>query len=217
MDIQQLATQLAQGIKPTLVAKMHGIADSTLSELTKTPKFLEIFEPLKEQFTNTRLDKRYAELEEASLKELQSRVTSEFVEVHQLTRILETLARVKQSKIPTPLGGLTNNGLINLTQQVTLQLPDHAKSELVINEKGEIIAFGQRSLAPLQSSAVIDIFKQLDKQRIEDSNNIFPITEQCHEPANLPSPTLESSSSSATVAQAIEPTEQRQRQLSLTF
>lgn len=177
MDLHQVATFLAQGYKAEKVSRMLGISPSTLSETIKTPEFLEIFEPLKLAHVDTRRDAKYNELEEKVLKKLENEI--EFAEIPNLVRVLDSISRYRQTKLPTPVGGLTNQGIINLTQRITLTLPEHAKHQLVINERGEIVAFGERSLTPLPTTAVLDVFKEIETSQ----ESIFP--NEITEPVNL--------------------------------
>ena len=164
IDQQQVATYLAQGFKPAKVAVMIGCAESTLSELIRTPKFQELYEPLKATYANERVEKKYNELEEYTLKKISEAI--EFAEIPTLTKVLDSINRFRQTKAPAAPAGITNQSLISITKNVTLQLPAHAKSNLVLNEQGEIISFGERSLAPLSSLAVQEIFKEITNDAI---------------------------------------------------
>lgn len=159
LDHTQIATYLAQGFKPEKVCAMVGCSPSTLSELIKTPKFQEIYEPLRIQHSETRRDSKYDALESKVLSQLENEVG--VAEVPQLVRILDAINNYRKSKLPTIQAGFTNQGIINVTQKVQLSLPDHAKSNLVINEQGEVIAFGERSLVPMPSTKVVEMFKEM--------------------------------------------------------
>lgn len=159
LDHTRIATYLAQGFKPERICVMVGCAPSTLSELIKTPSFQELYEPLRLQYSDTRRDSKYDNLETKVLDQLEQEI--HVSEVPQLVRILDAINNYRKSKLPTISAGLTNQGIINITQKVQLSLPDHAKSNLVLNEQGEVIAFGERSLVPMSSTKVVEMFKEM--------------------------------------------------------
>jgi hypothetical protein len=161
LDHSQIATYLAQGFKPEKVCLMVGCQPSTLSELIKTPKFQELYQPLRTKFSSDRIDKKYEDIEEKVLKQLEEEI--HVSEVPQLVKILDAVNNYRKTKLPQIQTGMTNQGIINVTQQVTLTLPEHAKSNLTLNEQGEIIAFGDRSLVPLPSQKVIEIFNEMNE------------------------------------------------------
>jgi hypothetical protein len=164
IDQNQVATYLAQGFKPAKVAAMVGCSEPTLSELIRTEKFQQLYEPLKAQYANDRVDKAYGDLEEKALGKLKEAM--EFAEIPMLTKVLDSINRYRQTKLPQASAGITNQSLISITKNITLQLPNHAKSNLVVNERGEIISFGDRSLAPLSSLAVQEVFKEIANEQL---------------------------------------------------
>lgn len=168
----RILSYLASGIKPVQVATIVGCSPGYISQLVATEDFqaelnaLVLSKPAEAEETD--LDNKYVSLEHAILKSIDSAIVG--AELPALTRALEVVAKRQDMRFArkhpslqhvNPLGG-TNIAFI------TVALPAHAVPHPVIelNSQKEILSINQKSLAPMNSESVRELFTKMatDKQ-----------------------------------------------------
>lgn len=165
----QILEMLARGFKRGQLKEALGVSDSYISEVVS--ENTEKLEELKKKFVEERLDAKYTDIEESTLKQLKDSIS--MMETPLLLRTLEVVQKARQKAIPTaPI----NN--FNITK-VSLSLPASIqKSDLIVNSKAEIVGFGDQSLAALPSSALPQLFQKL-KEKQDVPAQISPIEASC--------------------------------------
>lgn len=165
---------LAQGISRVKIQEILGVSAAYISEITEENK--EKLAELREKYEDTRIKNKYSKLEEATLNQLKESLA--LLEAPILLRVLETCQKGKQaSHIP-----IVNNFNLN---KIDLVLPAPVSEKvLVLNNQREVVAFGEKNLAPLPSKAVLELFEKLtvkftDQPHYEGTENDFsPISYQ---------------------------------------
>jgi hypothetical protein len=164
----RIAYYLASGLKPADVAEITGASAGYVSQLLKDEAFKDsvqnkmVDEPVPEQDA---LTAKYSSLEHRIVNEMHSAVVG--AELPHLTRALEAVARSTdmREKRKNPL--LQPQTLQNI-QVISVTLPQHALAApqpLTLNEQSEVIAIGDKALAPMSSSGVRALFSALTEQK----------------------------------------------------
>jgi uncharacterized protein YoaH (UPF0181 family) len=163
---------LAQGMSPTQTASIVGVSASYISQLRKEPEFLQLVEDKKKEFFASEnvedkvLNNKYAAVEHAILNQLESQLA--YAELPALTRALEVVGNRQEKRFqrmhPASIPQVGVN--VNVLQ---LTLPSHAAQALPaysLNEKKEVVAIGDRTMSPLSSEGVKNLFNQLSGKSV---------------------------------------------------
>lgn len=169
---------LASGMKPVDVASTVGCTPGYIAQLCKDEEFKKSVEALmiQEQAQNTEeehLDKRYQNLEHKIINNIESELGN--AELPQLVKALEVVGKRqsdrRKEKLPVPAASINTN--IHITQ---IALPAHALQPQIpvihTNDKNEIVAIGNKPLAPMSSDGVRNIFKQLRDNKDAEQKRI---------------------------------------------
>lgn len=159
----QIADYLAQGFKQTQVATFCGCTEQYISELVKDESFKELLREKMRVHVKSRIDTRYDLLEENTLKQLNGAL--ETADVTQLTRVLESIARIKSANKVVPVGSLTNP-----TQGITLVFKSEHIPRLEVDEKNRVISIGDKTMLPMPAKAVKDVFARMEAAILENKD-----------------------------------------------
>lgn len=172
---------MGNGLKASEVATIVGCSPGYISQLLKDESFLKeveaaLLENQQGDSEEEHLVKRYERIEHRILNKMEDAM--EGAELPQLTRALETIGKRKdEMRKPhglspsNPLGaGTVNNGTVNL-HITQIALPAHAIKSITpvieMNSNNEIISINNKPLAPMSSSAVKNIFEQMNPNRTQ--------------------------------------------------
>lgn len=166
MSHDRIIKLLASGLKAAQVATIVGISPARLSQLTKEEDF------------QLKLADKVAELSTKDMEEVSLTAKYHAAEVALVTQVLEMAPMAELKDVvgalrvvaerqdkrklttnPVPLGG----GVI-LNQVIQLAIPNHAIPELSLTQNREVIAIGDKQLAPMSSEGVTNLFKSLDNK-----------------------------------------------------
>lgn len=159
---EQIAEYLAKGYKAAQVASFCSVTPQYISELAKSEHFKELLRDKMATFQSERISTRYDDLEEVTLKQLKEEVAS--ASVNDLTRILESISRIKHSNKQPPADSLRNP-----TLGVTLVFNSNNQPKLITDETNRIIAIGDNTMMPMPAKAVRDMFtKRIEAEDAEE-------------------------------------------------
>lgn len=150
----QIISLLAQGYKIPQVASMVGCSESYIRELFKeSESFQERLKAAMVEHRAERVEGKYDALEEATLKSLEDSIG--MAEIGDLTKVLESISRIKNAKRVPMLNNLTHP-----TLGVTLNMPVQMNVNVQVNDKNQIVAIGDKTLMPMPAKAVRDDFRK---------------------------------------------------------
>lgn len=153
----------AQGLQNVAISKILNCTESYVSQVVaaNADKIAETAKKLALSKTEEKIEEDYVKLEERTIAQIGENLP--FAEFGELTRLMDTLIKRKQSRAPF---GLVNN--TNVQNNITvLQVPKSVlPGEIVVNPQGELIAVGEKSLAPMPSSSVKTLFERIKKHRL---------------------------------------------------
>jgi transcriptional regulator with XRE-family HTH domain len=162
---EAIISYLAQGLTQSQVADIVGCSPSYISQLMAQDNVKERIQELKEEKAEeeekvkvSKLEKKYLTLEERLIQRVENDMP--FAEYKELLMLMQILHRRKGPLIPQQ--SVTNN-----TLNVTLQVPQAAVPELVLNDRKEVIGLGDSSLAPMGAQGVKALFLKLKRDQIE--------------------------------------------------
>ena len=174
MDKTRIAEFLAQGIAAADVARIVGCTPAYLSQLASDEEFVAILTAKKEEYLassemDTILEDSYTSLETKIVHQLSDSIAT--ATVSELARTLEAVAKRRDSFLKNRLPALAaNNGNNNVTV-VNIAMPSYAIPSFQKNANNEIVAVDDKSLAPLPSSRVRELFASLKKEVIENGQD----------------------------------------------
>lgn len=157
---------LASGLKPAEVADIVGCSPSYISQLLKDTDFKESVEAMMKENPveeDKRLDMKYEAVEFRILDQMSAAVVG--AELPHLSSALREVVKARDIRFSQKnpvLAAAKNMGNVQIVQ---VMLPQHAipqAPQLTLNEKSEVIAIGERPLAPMSSAAVKNLFNKLD-------------------------------------------------------
>lgn len=152
----QIASYLGQGFSQADTARIVGCTEGFISQLIKDESFKEKLRAEYAKHQSTRVDARMATLKEKTIRRITEQL--EYAEIPDAVRILEAVSRIENAKIAStvPTG--------NVTQFITVSMGAVVQpQEVVINERREIVAIGNKSLAPMATEGVKKLFESLSK------------------------------------------------------
>ena len=197
MNLDRAATLLASGLKPGQVATILGVSPARISQVVATEEFQLLLaskqqETEKEDIEEQAISAKYSAAEHVLLNQVMELAPT--AELRDITAALRTVAE-RQEKMKTR----TSVQAPVLHQQLTVvsvSLPSHALKipEVHMNTAREVVAIGDRQLAPMTSDGVVSLFNNLAKKG--DS----------HELPTSSSPTEESPAEAVPAGQVTETT-----------
>ena len=169
MNIERIATLLASGLSASSVATIVGVSPARISQLKLEEGFEQIFQAkLAEVATKdaeeVSIGAKYLEAEHKLLTRVID--LSAVSEMKDITAALRVVAE-RQEKAKSRINPI-QQGTQVFNTVVQLQLPTHAVPELAFSATKEVIAIQERSLAPLSSTAVADLFAGMNSQENKD-------------------------------------------------
>lgn len=174
MNPNRVADLLASGLKPSQVATIIGVTPARISQLLLEPDFKllltsKTIEMEKKDVEEVSLSAKYSAAEHALVNQVMEMApTSELRDVTAALRVVgERQERMKTRITPIKSGDIINNTII------ALSLPSHAllMPAMEITKQGEVISIGDRTLAPLSSTAVTGLFAQMRNNSNSNNNN----------------------------------------------
>lgn len=161
----RIAHYLARGLKASDVAEVVGCSPSYISQLLKDAQFKEAVEQQMQEAPPSEDDAlatKYMGLEHKIVAEMSVAVSG--AELPHLTRAMEAVARAQdlRERRKNPL--LIHSGSQQTINVVSVMLPAHAlqaPQRLTLNSQSEVVAIGEKALAPMSSSGVKDLFTRL--------------------------------------------------------
>jgi len=158
-----IALYLAKGYKAAQVASFCEVSEEHISALIKTEGFKEKLRAEMIEHVDERIGNRYSDLEESTIKALKENIT--LAEISDLTRILESITRIKNSSKHVPVDALRNP-----TMGLTLIFNQNNQPELVTDGSNRVIAIGGTTMLPMPAKAVRDMFTRMEEAEIGQDN-----------------------------------------------
>ena len=174
----RIASYLTQGLKAADVAEICGCSAGYISQLLKDTNFKEAVEATMREAPPSEdesLNAKYQGLEHKIVAEMSVAVSG--AELPHLTRALEAVSRSQdmREKRKNPLLQAVNQQNIQI---VSVMLPSHAiqaPKPLTLNAQSEVVAIGDKPLAPMSSAGVKNLFESLQSsaklQELQDTQN----------------------------------------------
>ncbi len=179
MNLERIASLLANGLKPANVATIVGCTPAYISQLSKTNQdFQNILaskqaEVDKEAGEDTTLSVKYQAAEHTLLDRIME--LSSIAEMRDLTNALRVVSE-RQEKVKARLNPIIEGQAI--TQNIIqISIPSHALPELCMTKDQEVLSVNNLNLAPLTSNGVINLFKNM-KENQDESARIPRIAEE---------------------------------------
>jgi hypothetical protein len=159
---ERVASYEAHGLPNARIAEIVGVSASYVGQIQTEEGYAELLQDEKKKIKQQKEEEdqasEYIKLESTVLKSLQD--NAPFAEFRDLTHLMSALISRKQK----PSASIVNNTQHN--NYVTLSLPTAVlPRELVLNAQKEIVAVGNKSLAPMPSSEVKGLFKNIQRKR----------------------------------------------------
>lgn len=172
MNLERIATLLANGLKPSNVATIVGCTPAYLSQLAKS----------NEEFKNLLADKT-ALADKETNEELSLSVKYQAAEHTLIDRIMElsTVAEMRdltsalrviserQEKTKTRLNPVIEGQTVT-NNIIQISIPSHALPELCMTREQQVLSVDNINLAPLTSTGVINLFKGMNEKKMENEN-----------------------------------------------
>lgn len=160
----KIAAYDAQGFKAVRIASILGVSASYISQVQAEQDYPTLLKEWKERIKIAKeeeeREKSYIRLEDKVIAQVEESLP--FAEFRDLTQMMQLLLNKKQKLSPTP-GSIIHNTQNNVT---FLSLPTSVlPAEIVLNAQKEILAVGDKTLAPMPSSGVRSLFDKISKRR----------------------------------------------------
>jgi hypothetical protein len=164
----RIIAYLSQGFEQVQVVSMTGASAAYVSEIAKEAA-VEIAaekEKHKKHAEEQKIEEGYVRLETKIQKAMEQNLP--FAEFADLTRAMGLLLQRRQKPVPA---GIVHD---NRQQFIMLSVPHAAVPEFVLNERKEVIAVGNKSLAPLSAPAVRALFDKLAQAKLPVEHASLP-------------------------------------------
>ena len=162
--IDRIISYLAQGFSQQKVAEMVGCTQPYVASIATKEDFSSLIQAEKTRLQATQrnevLEKKYDDLEDKVIAQVKESMP--FAEFRDLSRTMEVLIRRKQQQAAR--GGITVNGNAQFNT-VVLSIPQAAAPDITLNSQREVIAIGNKTLAPMQASQVRALFDNIEQQK----------------------------------------------------
>lgn len=151
---------LAGGFSPADVATTLGCSEAAIKELLQDKQVLADLASRAKELQQSRIEKRYGDLEEATLKQLKTDLG--MLDAASLCRVLETVAKNRvASRSPA---NHYQNPTVGEMRGVTLVLPADA-GQITVDSKNQVISIGSRNMAAMPVSGVQNLFAKLEESK----------------------------------------------------
>jgi hypothetical protein len=174
-QINRIATLLASGLNQAQVSSIVNVSPSRIAQITATDDFKLIYADKKAAHEKEDVEKlaiaaKYLSAEHALLDHVISSVPN--MEAKDATNALRIVAE-RQDKAAARINPVHGNVVVH-QNIVQLTLPTHAVPEILLNSDREVIAIDNKTLAPLSSDAVTNLFKHLSNKENENVQARLP-------------------------------------------
>ena len=178
MNKERIATLLASGLSVSSVATIVGVSPARISQLQAEEGFSTIYagklaEIQKKDAEEVSISAKYLEAEHLLIKQIM-----EVAPVSELPAITAALRVVAERQDRAKLRAnpvMQNTPVYNTIVQ--LNMPVHAVPEIAFSQTGEVIAIENRTLTPMSSKAVTDLFESMDTSKKGAKNEALPSIE----------------------------------------
>ena len=161
MNTELALKYLAMGLKPGQVATIVGVSPGRISQLLALPATQEFLASQQKEVAEEKVvEGKELAAKHALLDSLISKVgEATFMEV---ARAYEVISRAQATKNPIPIAGT------HLFQGAVVQIsmPARALESIEITKDKEVIAIGDRALAPLPAAQVTNLFERMRNEPI---------------------------------------------------
>ncbi len=173
MNYERIATLIASGLTDAQVATIIGVSPARISQIKKEEDFFTLLsakqtEVAAKDVEEISLTAKYTAAEHLLIEQVtQMAPVSELRDVTAALRVIaERQEKAKSRMNPVIQGSPIINNIVQLS------LPAHAIPEITLNSEKEVIAIGQRNLAPLSSQGVLGLFNKLSNTNTIDALTI---------------------------------------------
>lgn len=157
---------LANGVAPTQITSIVGCTESYISQIKAEKDYPTLLEAEQKKIKATKdeeeREEKYIRLESKAIAMAEENLP--FAEFRDLTQLMQLLIQRRTKPAPSVLINNTDNSsryvMLNVSSAV---LP----AEIVVNANKELIAVGDKSLAPMASSGVRKLFDRLGSAKAE--------------------------------------------------
>lgn len=192
MNKERIATLLASGLSVSSVATIVGVSPARISQLQAEEGFSTIYagklaEIQKKDAEEVSISAKYLEAEHLLIKQIM-----EVAPVSELPAITAALRVVAERQDRAKLRAnpvMQNTPVYNTIVQ--LNMPVHAVPEIAFSQTGEVIAIENRTLTPMSSKAVTDLFESMDTSKKGAKNEALPSIEHTEGSPKQAIPALE--------------------------
>lgn len=154
-----LIEYFAQGHSKERVSQLVGVTQETLSAYLEDPDFATALANRKVELQQERVERRYNKLEESLLIQIEARLPE--AEFPHLCRALESIAK---NKVAYRNPG-NNPAGVSIHNTINVMMPQIAENHpVLLNSKNEVVAVGDRMMAPMPITGVQKLFKELAKE-----------------------------------------------------
>lgn len=166
-QLDRIIYYLATGMQHNKIADIIGCTPSYVSQVygdsDNKEQIARMQHEIKKSADEEKIDEEYIRLEESVVAQVKENLP--FAEFADLTRLMDSLIKRKQSTHPIGLvSNVQNNNHITILQVPKSVLP----GEIVLNPQSELIAVGDKSLAPMTTFSVKKLFEGLRKKKLDD-------------------------------------------------
>jgi predicted transcriptional regulator len=165
--LDRIIYYLATGMQHNKIADIVDCTPSYVSQCLADPdnadQIARMSKELKRSEQEEAIEEEYIKLEESVVAQVKQNLP--FAEFNDLTRLMDSLIKRKQSTNPLGIvSNVQNNNHITILQVPKSVLP----GEIVLNPQSELIAVGDKSLAPMTTFSVKKLFEGLRKKKLDD-------------------------------------------------
>lgn len=161
MNIERAIHFLSLGVRPGQVASILGVSPGRISQLLSQPEIKEKLDALAVSMTSQDVDKQRIEAKELAAKDsLLDSITARREEATfmELARAYDIICRAesyRKNPLPMPGAQIFNGTVV----QIAMPIQGLKALDIQVTKAGEIIAVGDRELAPMSATGVMNLFK----------------------------------------------------------
>lgn len=164
MNTDRVATLLSTGLKPSQVATIVGVSPARISQLLTDENFSLLLasktaEQEKEDIEEASITAKYVAAEHALINQVME--MAPVSELRDVTAALRVVSE-RQEKMKARTNPIAAAQIVNQTI-VSVSLPSHAipGQAIQMTSNKEVISIGEKTLAPMPSQAVTNLFSSL--------------------------------------------------------
>ena len=161
MNIERAIHFLSLGVRPGQVASILGVSPGRISQLLSQPEVKEKLDALAVSMNSQDVDKQRIEAKELAAKDsLLDSITARREEATfmELARAYDIICRAesyRKNPLPMPGAQIFNGTVV----QIAMPIQGLKALDIQVTKAGEIIAVGDRELAPMSATGVMNLFK----------------------------------------------------------